>query len=344
MNIEQVQAILAAMGDGSRLQLLQALLPHDRCVEELAERLKLSASTVSFHLKKLEEAGLVRKTRDQYYSVFRINRDLLRFSLGDLLGCASPMADAVGQASADEKARRAVLRAFMPAGRLLRMPAQRKKRLVILAEIVTAFSPGRKYPEREVDDVLTRFHEDYCNLRRMLVDEGFMGREGGVYWRVAETSEVVSDPTATKTSAGPGGGKRQSASRQADCGSSVPESARKEGIMDRRRELIRAYKETPIPAGVFQIKNRTNGKIYVAGTPNLKAAYNSNSFQLSLGSHRCEGLQKEWSEMGPDAFEFSVLEELTLSEGQVRADPDEIRALEKKWVKKLSPFGERGYH
>jgi len=76
-----------------------------------------------------------------------------------------------------------VERAFFVEGRLRAMPAKRSKRLVVLDRLAQAFEPGRSYPEPAVNEVLTAYHPDYAMLRRYLVDEGFLAREFGYYWR-----------------------------------------------------------------------------------------------------------------------------------------------------------------
>ena len=78
----------------------------------------------------------------------------------------------------------------MPNGRLEQMPAKRSRRLVVLDHVARVFEPGRRYPEREVNDVLRAFCADYAALRRYLVDEGFLDREDGVYWRAGGTVET----------------------------------------------------------------------------------------------------------------------------------------------------------
>jgi len=83
-----------------------------------------------------------------------------------------------------------VLGRFMPAGRIDQMPARRSRRLVVLDHVSRAFEPGRRYAESDVDVVLRAFFDDYAALRRYLVDEGFLAREGGVYWRSGGSVEV----------------------------------------------------------------------------------------------------------------------------------------------------------
>jgi hypothetical protein len=76
---------------------------------------------------------------------------------------------------------------FVQNGRLVIMPTRRSKRLLVLDHVAQSFEPGRTYPEAEVNEVLRRFHDDYAALRRYLVDELFLTRDGGVYWRSGGT-------------------------------------------------------------------------------------------------------------------------------------------------------------
>jgi hypothetical protein len=85
---------------------------------------------------------------------------------------------------------RVVIERFMPNGRLEQMPAKRSRRLVVLDQVARTFEPGLRYPEREVNDVLRAFWPDYAALRRYLVDEGFLDRADGVYWRAGGTVET----------------------------------------------------------------------------------------------------------------------------------------------------------
>lgn len=84
----------------------------------------------------------------------------------------------------------AILRTFFDAqGRLVTVPAKRGKRLVVLDHLAQRFEPGERYSETEVNNRLREAHDDVAALRRYLVDEGFLSREAGVYWRTGGSVE-----------------------------------------------------------------------------------------------------------------------------------------------------------
>jgi hypothetical protein len=87
-----------------------------------------------------------------------------------------------------DRARDVVLRTFFDAdGRLTVVPAKRAKRLLVLDHLAQRFEPGERYAEHEVNNRLREVHDDVVALRRYLVDEGFLSREAGIYWRSGGT-------------------------------------------------------------------------------------------------------------------------------------------------------------
>jgi hypothetical protein len=82
-----------------------------------------------------------------------------------------------------------VLRRFVVGGRVPQLPSRRGKRLVVLDFVAQRFEPGVRYAETEVNARLREVHDDVAALRRYLVDEGFMSRADGVYWRSGGTVE-----------------------------------------------------------------------------------------------------------------------------------------------------------
>jgi hypothetical protein len=112
----------------------------------------------------------------------------------------------------------------------------------------------------------------------------------------------------------------------------------------RRKELQREYKERVKPSGVFQIKNRVNGKVLLGSSLNLEGPLNKHRFMLRINGHPNKDLQNDWKELGPDQFTFEILETVQLSDHPNFNLKDELTLLEEIWLEKLQPFGERGYN
>lgn len=173
--------LFKALGHPARLLILNLLKGRHRHVEELAAILQLSPATVSHHLSRLGSAGVVRSEKDQYFQVYSLCGEWMGRRLGELVFQAQPGLAAQVE---EDAYRQKVLSTFLRHGRLVSIPAQRKKRLIILEKLVEEFEPGRTYTEREVNQALVDYHDDVATLRRDMIGHGLMQREGGVYWRV----------------------------------------------------------------------------------------------------------------------------------------------------------------
>lgn len=112
---------------------------------------------------------------------------------------------------------------------------------------------------------------------------------------------------------------------------------------DHRKELLQQFKEIKIEAGVYQIKNIVNEKVFIDVTPDLKSL-NGKTFTLHMGTHNNKLLQKEWNEYGQQAFVVEALEVLKPNDNQYVVLKDELKKLKESWIEKLQPYGERGYH
>ena len=182
MTQEKALLLFKSLSDLSRLRIVEALSQGEMYTELLAERLNLTPSTVSFHMKKLEEAGAVVSRKEQYYTVYSLNREVLDRSLYETAVSAPVQADE--QKVREEKYRQKVIDAFFEYGKLKAIPVQRKKRTICYEKIAESLVPGKVYEEKELDEILTAFHEDYCTVRRDMIGEGILTREGSWYTRV----------------------------------------------------------------------------------------------------------------------------------------------------------------
>lgn len=128
----------------------------------------------------------------------------------------------------------------------------------------------------------------------------------------------------------------------------------------RRKQLVTEYQQRPREIGVYQIYNLTNHKIWIGSSLNLHGAFNKDVFMLNMGNHDCKALQDEWKEYGEQQFKMEVLEKLKLEEGESligmvpvnvpvnhpsnKRLKKELEELEQKWLLKLQPYGDKGYH
>lgn len=322
MTADTSARLLKALADPTRLRIVHSLVAAPSYVEALAAGLGLTAPTISHHLRRLEEVGLVSGTRDQYYTVYRVRLDLLQSTLRALV-------DDAGDARTAEQLRLdayrgRILGTFFADGRLRQMPAQRKKKLVVLAAFAADFAPGRTYAEDEVNAAIGARFDDYCTVRRELVDARIMDRtrdaERGVLYRLADDAEVTALPP-------PGAPPRRA---------KAPDRAE-------RKAKVELYKQSVRRAGVYGIRNRQTGRLLLGSSLNLHGPLNRHRAELRFGSHRCRSLQDDWNALGPDGFEFAVL--AAVDETLVGTARDAaLRALELAWIAQLQPFAEHCYN
>lgn len=182
---EELVTFFKALADKNRLKIVGLLAEKPYSVEELATLLELKPPTISHHLAKLVEAGLVSSHTESYYNVYQLDQPALEaktrtmFSQQELSNVVSGVdADAYDNKVINDYSRRD--------GSLKTLPSQRKKLEAILRYVVKAFDTEKNYSEKQVNEILSRYHADTATLRRELVGFGLMQREGGgrEYWRV----------------------------------------------------------------------------------------------------------------------------------------------------------------
>ncbi|AFM40731.1 hypothetical protein Desaci_1743 [Desulfosporosinus acidiphilus SJ4] len=194
-------------------------------------------------------------------------------------------------------------------GHLETFSVKEKYKLIVLQQIAKRFQANNVYTEKDINQILKNVYPDFATLRRYLIEYGFLQRtpDGSRYWLNQDFDEK-----GDKT-------------------------------MDRKQELKRLYKETKTEAGVYQIRNLENQKVYIESTLNLKTI-NGKRFNLDTGTFPNQALQKEWKEFGEKAFAIEVLEILEIPEEGYFDVKDALKKLKEKWLNKLQPYGERGYN
>ncbi|MFZ5904774.1 MAG: metalloregulator ArsR/SmtB family transcription factor [Chloroflexota bacterium] len=182
---EELVAFFKALADPNRLKIVGLLAQRPYSVEELAALLDLKASTVSHHLAKLSEAGLVSARTLSYYNVYQLERSALEAKSRSLFS-SDDLAAAVADVDLDAYDQKVLSDYCRRDGSLKTIPAQRKKLEAVLRYVVQAFKVGKRYSEKQVNEILSGYHADTATLRRELVGYGLMRREGGggEYWKV----------------------------------------------------------------------------------------------------------------------------------------------------------------
>jgi hypothetical protein len=169
--------LLRALADPERLAIAGALASAPRTGSDLARELRLPLERVRRHLSRLGSVGLARVEPNR--RTYRLDPEVLRQAAKEV----GPPRDAGLPLGAVYEEEEVVLRTYFRGGKLREIPHKQSKRRIVLTRLALEFEAGVRYPEKQVDEVLKRFHLDYPSLRRYLVDEGLLSRERGRYWR-----------------------------------------------------------------------------------------------------------------------------------------------------------------
>src|SRR6476646_5704674 len=176
--------IVRALADPERIAIAGQLVHADRTADELAEDLGLEPRHVMAQLGKLTAAGVVAVADDR--RTYRIDVDTLR-QAAEIVGPPRDAGLALGDATEDEEH---ILKTFFRNGRLTEIPMKHSKRVIVLQRVALEFEPGRRYDEKEVNAIVGAFFTDHAALRRYLVDEGFLDRDHGEYWRAGGRVDI----------------------------------------------------------------------------------------------------------------------------------------------------------
>jgi hypothetical protein len=166
------------LAEPDRRRVIAALVLDARSLGEVEQMSGLSTPRAGKALARLHDAGLVIWGDDGSLHLLAE-----AFSLAARSAAPRPQ---TGISDGPREVTR-VLNAFVREGRITAIPMQRSKRLVLLDLLAQEFEPGRRYSEKMVNLVLGRWHQDTAAWRRYLVDEGFLDREAGEYWRTGGT-------------------------------------------------------------------------------------------------------------------------------------------------------------
>lgn len=192
MNPDDLLQFFKALADAKRLRLVGLLAHRPHTVEELAEVLELRASTVSHHLKRLTQAGLVRAEADGHYHRYSLDEARLQ-ARAKALAEPATLREIAPQDTHLDPYEAKVLQAFLDAdGRIAQLPMKRKKFEVLLRYALRQFPDAGPWDEREVNQRLKVVSADTASLRRGFIDHGLMTRDaGGAHYVKTERAQAL---------------------------------------------------------------------------------------------------------------------------------------------------------
>ncbi|MFC7321341.1 metalloregulator ArsR/SmtB family transcription factor [Halobacillus campisalis] len=181
MQLDKMISFYKAIGDPTRIRIVSLLKSGPLHGQAIAHKLGLRPPTITHHLKKLRDTGILYSRRDKNTIYFYLDAKRLEFMATAILRLGDdPLKQEEMYMSETDQLK--VMRSFISReGKLTRIPSQLKKKLVVLSYFVQGFEHGKLYTEQEVNEYVLTFHEDYAAIRREWVMHQFMYREQGKY-------------------------------------------------------------------------------------------------------------------------------------------------------------------
>ncbi|MGG0176844.1 metalloregulator ArsR/SmtB family transcription factor [Gottfriedia acidiceleris] len=181
MQLSKIVDFHKALGDLTRVRIIALLQQGHLSGQEIASKLNLKPPTITHHMSKLREVGLIKERRDKNTIYFSLNTKILEMNAKAIFTVGTG-GDSNMEMSVTESERSSIINNFFTKeGKLKIYPAQRKKKLVVLAHMIKGLEFGRVYQEKEINEYLKEFHEDYATLRRELIMCQYMYRENNQY-------------------------------------------------------------------------------------------------------------------------------------------------------------------
>ncbi|MFC4811033.1 metalloregulator ArsR/SmtB family transcription factor [Paenibacillus sp. GCM10023250] len=199
MQLDKIVNYHKALADPTRVRMLILLAEGELTGQELAEKLYLSPATITHHAGKLRAVSLIRERRDKNAIYFSLDRYFVKQYEGALQAMLAKPAEADTRKEAEpmdekneknekdernEKLKQSVLRNFFTAeGRLKHIPAQLKKKRIVLEHLAERLQEGRSYTEKELNAFIQDYHPDFATIRREFIMHAYLYREREVYER-----------------------------------------------------------------------------------------------------------------------------------------------------------------
>jgi hypothetical protein len=181
MQLNRLVVFYKTIGDPTRLRIIKMLSEGPLHGQAIAGKLGLTPATITHHLKKLRDVNAVYERRDGNTIYFYLNESVIKHYAKALMNLTEQ--DEVKKDMKDVMAERqkVIEHFFTNDGRLKNIPAQRKKKLIVLEHMLKGLQKGKKYEEKELNEYIKKFHDDYATIRREFIINNYMYRENGIY-------------------------------------------------------------------------------------------------------------------------------------------------------------------
>ncbi|MBF0707626.1 metalloregulator ArsR/SmtB family transcription factor [Alkalihalobacillus hwajinpoensis] len=179
MQLNRLVNFHKTLGDPTRIRILSLLAKGPLHGQAIAGKLGLKAPTITHHMTKLRDTGIVYQRKDKNTIYYYIDEKKFR-SYSEALPTMlyKPNYDKED----DSVKTQAVINNFLaPDGTLKHLPSQRKKKIIILKHLINGLERGKKYPEKEMNEYIKKFHPDFATIRREFIINHFMYRENNIY-------------------------------------------------------------------------------------------------------------------------------------------------------------------
>lgn len=180
MQLNRLVAFYKTMGDPTRIRIVFLLAKGPLHGQAIAGKLGLTPPTITHHLNKLREINLVYQRRDKNTVYFYLNESVLKQQSGVLAKLADKE-EVKKMEELNSENQKVIENFFTRDGKLKNIPAQRKKKLMVFEHLIKGLKMGKKYEEKELNEYIKQFHEDYATIRREFIINHYMYRENGIY-------------------------------------------------------------------------------------------------------------------------------------------------------------------
>lgn len=180
MQLDQLVKFHKAIGDVTRIRIIALLKKGPLHGQAIAGKLGVTPPTITHHIMKLRDSGLIYERRDKNTIFFFLNEKTLSQLATAILKIGEP--DFAEERNIDNNERLSVINRFFDSdGTLKQIPAQRKKRLIVLEHILKGLELRKKYTEQEINEYIKKYYSDFTTIRREFIANHYMYRENGIY-------------------------------------------------------------------------------------------------------------------------------------------------------------------